>query len=315
MTIGIAATGAWAGAGILAGLRAVELIGRGALHGFVSFAALTADQEVLRAETQDGGTDGMFPDGAPARLLRAPYAALISSGPNRPTPLSQFVVAEPGVGLVTGHRFPHVTAQDGSPLNIKILEAMRAGRPAQAAIDDVIFANPSFDAGFIALTTQGGIGHGNMPSVLRRFDQGSATAQCEDTGAKVATLHNAIHPHKAIAPLASEVALDEMRRQVTTMGSITLSAGIVLSAGDAPEIHVDENDRATRVLHPAANDLVEETSFGLGDRVRVVRGGEVLGWLGHEPFMVVRSGFIFSLDGTSELKLPVPMRATGASGR
>ncbi|MEL6103083.1 MAG: hypothetical protein AAFR68_17445 [Pseudomonadota bacterium] len=308
MTIGIAATGPWAGAGVLAGLRAVEAVGRGAIKGFVSLAVLTESQELLRAETQDGGIKGLFADQPPDRILSAPYAALISSGPNRPTPLSQFVAAAPGVGLVTGHRFPHMAAKDGKPLNTNVLASMGSGLSAQKAVDDVIAANPGADAGFVALSTKGDIGWGNMPSVLRRFDHGAATRHCNEMGAVVTALHNAIHPHRAIALLTSEVALDEMRLRETTIRTITVSSGVELSLGERPEIHVDNASHATRILHPEAQMLAKETSFGMGDRVRVVQVGETLGWLGHEPFMVTRNGSIFTLDGETEVKLPVHIR-------
>ncbi len=308
MTIGIAATGPWAGAGVLAGLRAVEAVGRGAIKGFVSLAVLTESQELLRAETQDGGTKGLFADQPPERILSAPYAALISSGPNRPTPLSQFVAAAPGVGLVTGHRFPHMVAKDGNPLNANVLASMGSGLSAQTAIDDVIAANPELDAGFVALSTKGEIGWGNMPSVLRRFDHGAATRNCEETGAVVTALHNAIYPHRAIALVASEVALDEMRLRDTTIRTITVSSGVELSLGERPEIHVDKASHATRILHPQAQVLAKETSVGMGDRVKVVQVGEILGWLGHEPFMVIRNGSIFTLDGQTEVELPVHTR-------
>ena len=41
MTIGIVAIGPAAGAGIIAGLRGIEKIGRGAIGGFVSLAAVS----------------------------------------------------------------------------------------------------------------------------------------------------------------------------------------------------------------------------------------------------------------------------------
>ena len=56
MTIGIAASGPSAGAGIMVGLRAIEAIGRGAIGGFVSLAVLTLDGRLVRAETQKDGT-------------------------------------------------------------------------------------------------------------------------------------------------------------------------------------------------------------------------------------------------------------------
>ena len=305
MTIGIAATGPWAGAGILAGLRAVEAVGRGAIGGFVSVAVLTADQNLLRAETQNGGTRALFDALPPKEILQAPYAALISSGPDRPTPLSQFIAAEPGVGLVTGHRFPQALTDKGRALNDLILETMRSGVGAQDAVDTLIAAYPDFDAGFIALSTKGDFGLGNMPLALRLSHQGAATVECPETGAHVATLHNAIQPSRAIASVAIEVALDEIRQRTTEIRTITVLAGLKLSFGDEPEIHIDSNFETTKVVHPNIQTIGAESSFGIGDRVKIVQLGKKIGWLGHEPFMVVRNGAIITLDGKSEIQLPV----------
>lgn len=305
MTIGIATTGAWAGAGVLAGLRSVEAVGRGAIGGFVSLAVLTAEGRLLRAETQNGGTKGLFPGDPPEEILQAPLAALISSGPDRPKPLSQFIAAKPRVGLVTGHRFPQALMRDGQPLNGAILRAMEQGCTAQQAVDELIAAEPEFDAGFIALSLGGAFGIGNMPLVLRRSDQGVAMRACETTSASAAALHNAIQPYKAIGLLAVEAALDAMQLRRTLQHDITLRAGLRLKRGEAPEVHIDADGQATAMTHPQANDLQEETSFGMGDRVRVVRHGMQLGWLGHEPFMVVKGGVVVSLDGKDSLQVPV----------
>ena len=305
MTIGIAASGPWAGAGILAGLRAVEAVGRGAIGGFVSLAVLTSQGQLVRAETQRGGSNGLSFDEIPDEILTAPFAALISSGPDRPSPLSQFVAAAPGVGIVTGHRFPHVTAEDGNALNTLVLTAMERGSAPQNAIDDVIAAHPGYDAGFIALSVDGAMGLGDMPDVLRLVHRGAAFLQCADTGAGVATLHNAIHPSRAIASLANEVVLDEMRRRDTRIETVSISAGINLVPGDEAEIHVSGEFQAVRVTHPSAPATFSDTSFGLGDRVRVWQLGRPIGWLGLEPFMIVRNGAIVSLDGEQEVRLPV----------
>ncbi|MGR3513855.1 MAG: DUF6963 family protein [Paracoccaceae bacterium] len=305
MTIGIAASGPWAGAGILAGLRAVEAVGRGAIGGFVSLAVLTVDGRLVRAETQRDGTKGLFTNAPPQEVLTAPLAALISSGPDRPTPLSQFVAAAPGVGIVTGHRFPHVVTEDGNALNALVLAAMESGSAPQAAIDEVVAAHPEFDAGFVALSADGALGLGNMPAVRRLMNRGALVQQGADTRIGVATLHNAIHPNKAIAPLSNEVALDEMQRRVTKVQTISLLAGTNLKPGDDAEIHVGREFKIERVTHPIAPTTTSETSFGVGDRVRVFQFGEPIGWLGSEPFMIVRNGVIESLDGEREIHVPV----------
>lgn len=305
MTIGIAATGPWAGAGILAGLRAVELVGRGAIGGFVSLAVLTADGRLVRAETQRDGTKGLFSDAPPEEILTATSAALISSGPDRPPPLSQFVAAAPGVGIVTGHRFPHITTDNGNALNALVLAALKRGSAPQEAVDEVVAANPECDAGFIAMSVDGALGLGNTPTVHRLINKGALIQRSIDTQLGVATLHNAIHPNKAIAPLSNEVVLDEMQRRITKIQTISILAGTVLTSGDNTEIHVDNEFKAERVTHPSAPNASSETSFGLGDSVRVRQHGKSIGWLGLEPFMIIKNGKILSLDGEKKILAPV----------
>lgn len=310
MTIGIAASGRWAGAAILSGLRAVEEVGRGAIGGFVSLAVLTEEQKLLRAETQDGGAQSLF-DGPPSNdILQARWAGLISSGPNRPAPLSQFVAALPSVGIVTGHRFPHARTNDGQALNSLILSIMQAGSPPQGAVDDVIARHPDFDAGFLALSVHGEIGLGNMSSVASLKDQGSFKTRCAETGNMVATLHNAIRPHRVIALLANEVALEEMRFRATRIETITISAGAAIVVGDTPEIVIDSNHKALRVIHPDASDAAEKTAFGLGDHVRITKLGKMFGWLDQEPFMVVSQGVIVTLDGETAIEASIRTAST-----
>jgi len=94
MTIGIVAHGPRAGLAIVRALRAIEAVGRGAIGGFVSFVSIASDGSVERAETQRGGTIGLFPngetEGSAASLMEAPTAGLMSSGPDRPEPLIPF---------------------------------------------------------------------------------------------------------------------------------------------------------------------------------------------------------------------------------
>lgn len=303
MTIGIAATGPYAGAGILAGLQAVEAFGHGAIGGFVSLAVINEDGELQRAETQRGGTRGLFPNEPPGSIQRAPYAGLISSGPDRPEPLSQFIAAAPGIGIVTGHRFPQIRAETGLALNAMVLEAMSSGASPQSAIDALIGAHPSFDAGFVALACNGALGLGNMPSVERRSDQGKARSVEDDR--RVATIHNAILPHRMLADMVNEIVHCEMRRRSTDVQPITVSAGVRLRRGARPEIHVDDLYQAIGVYHPEAQALGTLSSFGLGDRVLVIKEQRELGWLGYEPYITCDGGEIVGMDGKSKAILPV----------
>jgi hypothetical protein len=84
VTIGIAVRAPNAGQAAFEALRTVERVARGAIGGFVSFVAITADGRLLRAETQRGGTSTLFTsmDGSPVasrfrRDLRGPLQTSI----------------------------------------------------------------------------------------------------------------------------------------------------------------------------------------------------------------------------------------------
>lgn len=305
MTVGIAATGPNAGAGVLAGLRAIEAIGRGAIGGFVSLAVLTKDQQLFRSETQTDGASGLLQKDLPANMLGAPFAALISSGPNRPAPLAQFVAAKPGVGLVTGHRFPQIPAGDGIPLNTHVLAAMERGHTPQMAVDEVIDRFPDHDAGFVALSVDGTIAAGNMPAVLLRQDHGCAARILQTPPVSVATIHNAIHPNRVLADMINDVVIEEMLRPPAAEHWIIASEGDRLDKGERAEIHIDHDDKVVQMLHPQAMRHPDPVPFGLGDQVRIMRNGKFVGWLGYEPFMIVKDELIVTMDGKPSLELPV----------
>ncbi len=63
----------------------------------------------------------------PLEIAQAHLVGVISSGPNRPEPLSEFIAAEPGVGIVTGHRMPQTRVDGGVALNALVLEKMKMG--------------------------------------------------------------------------------------------------------------------------------------------------------------------------------------------
>lgn len=184
------------------------------------------------------------------------------------------------------------------------MEAIQQGFAPQAAIDGVIAKQPSFDAGFAALNLNSVIGLGNMPSVLRRADQSAAISQCDELGASVAT----IHPHKTIAILANEVSLEHMRRLSGKVVLIAVASGVKLSFGEVREIHVDQNLETMRVVHPEAKSFDVETTFGMGDKVKVTPFGTHLGWLDHEPLMLVKNRTVVALDGKDKIELPVFLR-------
>lgn len=315
MTIGIAAYGTNAGAGALAALRAVEQVGRGAIGGFISLAVITAKGDLLRAETQSGGTGVLWTDPLFERISVAPCIGLISSGANRPGPLSNFVSADPQIGIVSGHRMPQTPTPDGERLNDVVLAMMRAGHDPQAAIDAVIAQYPGMDAGFVACSTGGKMGLGNMPSVLLRDDHGSVVLRSDEGTECVAAVHNAIQPCRAIGALAGEIALDVMVTQRAPAMWIKMRSGLSLNLKDRNAVHVDADCMVQQIDYATAAHLIGDWSIGLGDKVPVLSGQGQTGWLGYEPFMTIKNGLVKTIDGLQECDIPVfdrlPLRFDG----
>lgn len=308
MTIGIAAHGPQAGLAVLRALAAVESVGRGAIGGFVSFSAVSDTGEVLRAETQIGGTSGLFPGGlhvAPAGLLQARVAGLMSSGPDRPAPLSQFTPARAGVGLVTGHRMPNTVGTNGINLNEEVLGLMAHGLSPEVAVSRVIAANPDVDAGVIALAVDGGIFAADTAHVKRRGDTGRAVLGSRAAGAVVAVLHNAIHPFRPLAALAAEVALDVMHPADTADGWIRLHEGIRLRPGRTNAVDVDADGEVETIFVEDRRFLAGLWSLGLGYETAVLRSDAPLGVMLYEPYIVIEDGLIRTVDGKPEKMVPI----------
>jgi hypothetical protein len=308
MTIGIAAYGPNAGLAVLRALAAVETVGRGAIGGFVSFAALASSGEVIRAETQDGGTGGLFPGGlafAPAALLEAPVAGLMSSGPDRPEPLQQFTPVLSGVGLVTGHRMPNTIGANGVSLNEEVLALMKRGLSPEEAVKRVVAANPQVDAGIIALSADGHIFAADTAHVRRRRDTGEALSGSREASAIVAVLHNAIHPFRPLASLASEVALDTMQPADKPDGWIRFREGARLRQGLANAVDVAGDGLVDTIFVEDARFLAGSWSLGLGYETAVVRSDAAFGVMLYEPYMVVQDGQLRTVDGKPEKLVPI----------
>lgn len=309
MTIGIGVMGPKAGLAAFEALAAVERVGRGAIGGFVSFVAITADGELHRAETQRGGTSTLFTDAEctgvppPPEIANAPIAGLMSSGPDRPTPLSQFTPGAAGAGIVTGHRLPNMpgpgsSGSDGVPLNQAVLARMQAGEPAGPAAAAVLEQNPEADAGIIALGIDGDSFVGNTAHVARRGDLGQAVLHEPTIGATIAVLHNAIHPHRALAELAAEIALDVMAPMDRLDFRIRVGTEALLELGSENAIHVDHDGNAQHITVTQASWLGPSRDGAVIDFAATVRQGDRL--IGHtiaEPYCVVEHGKLISLSG------------------
>lgn len=305
MTIGIAAHGPNAGLAVMRALAAVEVVGRGAIGGFVSFVALTVDGRVERRSVQRGGSSALFKQGLqamPSALAEAPNAGVMSSGPYRPEPLKQFTPAIAGVGLVTGHRMPNTIGVSGININDEVAELLSLGLSPEEAVHRVVDANPDADAGVIALSADGRIHAANTAYVARRGDAGQEIIR---TGRiSVAVLHNAIIPHQPLAGLAAHVALDVMEPQDRPDGWITFRQGTRLTAGAANAVSVNGGlvDLFT-VDNPKF--LEGRWSLGIGYNTHVVAQNEPFAIMLYEPYMVVENGRLHTIDGLKMLSVPI----------
>ncbi|WP_336069443.1 DUF6963 family protein [Nitratireductor rhodophyticola] len=242
MTIGIAAYGKGSVAAIQAAVSAAELCGRGAIGGFAVLAVIEADGSVAYRTTQNGGISSLD---IPEEWFRAPCAAVISSGPDRPEPLTQFLVGRAGSGLVTGHRLPNSVSADGVSVNSAVLEKLAGGEAPQGSVDAVLAQDPEIDAGLIAVTIDGRLGTGNSGRVLRRGDLGQAHR--EEGGCGFSLLHNSIFAAtgtcQALAEILGELAWQELTGLPAGHAIIRLEAPVTVEAAARDRVHIDLNGR------------------------------------------------------------------------
>lgn len=312
MTIGIAVVGPRAGLAAFAALNAVERVSRGAIGGFVSFVAVGAEGTLLRAATQRGGSRTLFVAGEatgtppPPAFADARFAALMSSGPDRPEPLTQFTPGDSRVGLVTGHRLPNLPGVEGEPLNQLVLRRLAEGRAPKEAVDGVLDRNPEADAGLIALDLRGGMYLANSAFVARRPDLGSALIQDPQRGATVAVLHNAIHPHEGLALLAASVAFDRIAPLDRCDFEIELEVGLLLELDEENCVHVDAGNRPRR-LTVTDRRWLDPSCHGaaINFAAAVRRDGILIGHTASEPYCVAAHGRLASISGQDRAPIAV----------
>jgi hypothetical protein len=310
MTIAIGASGPQAGLAIFKALQAAEAVGEGAIRGFVMLAVITPDGTLKRYETQRGGTRTLFTDGEttgvepPDDVQTAIAAALISSGPDRPTPLAQFLTADAAAGLVTAHRVPQGPSVNGIPLNVEVLKALQAGLSAPAATETVLAQNPHADVGFITLDRHGNLHLQNAPRVQQRPDVGQAYREDAATGAKLAVLHNAIAPAASLAPLVADIGLRVMVPANPVVGWLTVRAGIPIIYGEVDAVEVDEQGMAQTVI-TSDRTFTDRERSGVGIYLHslVRQQGRVLGKTLVEPICTVRDGYLVTMSGQTTLRL------------
>jgi hypothetical protein len=311
MTITIAAYGPRAGRAVFDGLRACERIGRQSIGGFVALAAITSRGALLRASTQRGGTGTLFVDGEasgvepPEEFAEAVAAGLISSGPDRPEPLSQFLPADAKVGIVAGHRLPNARSVDGGPLNGEVLARLAEGVGAEAAVTSVMDRNPEADCGLIAVDLLGGVAARNSARVLRRPDVHVAMREDARIGARVIAMQNAILPYAMVAEVAATFAMDAMRGEPSRDGWVTLARGVPLRLGDMAAVHCDGALVAEAVTTTDAT-LLTGTQSGSAIYLNslVYRDGAPVGRTLSEALCVIKDGRIQSFSGQERVRIP-----------
>lgn len=309
MTIGIGATGPNAGLAVFRTLQLAERIGTGAIGGYAVFAAIDRDGILHRAETQRGGTATLFTAGErtgvapPPEVAAAPFAAVMSSGPDRPAPLTQFLPADPHVGLVTGHRLPNGAGRDGRALNAAVLAAMAEGASAEAALRQVLETEPDADAGMIALGPGRGLFLLDSARVARRPDLGGTLARGPG-GAAIAILHNAIWPVRTLAPLLAEAGLEVMVRAREPRGRVEVRAGTPVVLAGRDRVLVGPDGVASRIETTDARIVTgRHNCAAIYIGAEIVHQDGVLGVATEEPNVVVEDGAIVSLSGQSRFHL------------
>lgn len=313
MTIGIGIAGPGAGRAALAALAAVERVGRGMIGGFVSLAALDMAGRLQRAETQRGGAAALFPGGLPDVIADAPVVALMSSGPDRTPPLSQFTPAAEGVGCVSGHRLPNMPGRPGgAAVNALALARLIDGVPPQEALDAVLADTPDADAGLIAVTAGGEVAVANSRLAAARTDAGALVT--EGAGLKIAVLHNAIFPVTGLAALAAGAAIDAAAPADAYDFEVTLSAGLDLTTAPPTCVEIDGTGHVV-ALSGLPSGWAASTWQGAAAMrgVPVTRDGRQLGVLVSEAYCVARDGILQSCDGQTSARLRVRVADTACN--
>ncbi|TGG93567.1 hypothetical protein E4656_11020 [Natronospirillum operosum] len=305
MTIGIAAVGPDAGAAILEGLAAAETIGEGALGGFVSFAAVSAvTGRVHRHGVQRQGSVSLLhvAQGDPAGL-QADRAALMSSGPDRPEPLAQFVSANAHGCLVTGHRFPNTARGEGDPANAQVLRLLSEGQSAELAVKTFTRSNPMADAGFIAVDARGELFIGNCARVEQRRDLGQALASAPG-GLQVAVTHNAIWPTLGLAELVAQIVLRKMQTP-PSLRTIRVAAGTPVRYGHEDAVFLTAAGDSVSCIQTCDASLLTQAMDGAAiyANAPVYIGTRCVGQVFDEPYTRVSGSRINSLDGADTLNI------------
>jgi hypothetical protein len=308
MTIGVAACGPNAGAAVRAAVLGAELLGRGAIGGFAVFAVLDEQGSVGHRVSQRGGINALE---LPESWLRARHAAVISSGPDRPEPLVQFLPGTDRMALVTGHRSPHLPGRGGVPVNRLVINRIAAGASPQEAVDATLEENPESDAGLIALDIHGRLGWGNTRRVLRREDKGSCH---RDNGeARLALLHNSIPAYTALAESVADLAWNCLTGQAMPTRFLHLRESVPIRPSDRDRVHIRDNGDIVAIdsadpLLPSANRRGWAVYLG----TEVWQGERLIGHAASELSIEIAQGRVFK--SPTEPPAAVVMQAEHQAG-
>ncbi|MEM9443683.1 MAG: hypothetical protein AAGA73_24845, partial [Pseudomonadota bacterium] len=195
---------------------------------------------------------------------------------------------------------------DGVALNQAVLTRMRDGETAVDAAQQVLLQNPGADAGIIALGLTGEAFAGNSAYVQRRGDLGRALIDDASSNSVIAVIHNAIHPHYAIADLAASIALDLMKPADRGDFFIEIAAGTPIELGDVNGLDIDDHDRAVRitVTHPSWLGPGRDGAV-IDFAAEVRREGRIIGYTIAEPYCIMREGRLMSLSGRERVTIGV----------
>jgi hypothetical protein len=189
-----------------------------------------------------------------------------------------------------------------------VLELMRQGIAPAGAVGQVVCANPDVDAGIIALAIDGRIYAANTAHVEKRGDAGRELIDGRHPSAVVAVLHNAIRPHRPLASLAAEIAMDVMLPEDHPDGWITFRKGIRLASGAVNAVDVNADGTVETIVTANPNFLKGSWSLGIGYETSVMRDAELIAVMLYEPYMVVDDGVLCTIDGQVELSVPIRIR-------
>ncbi|MBI4539717.1 MAG: hypothetical protein HY704_09460 [Gemmatimonadetes bacterium] len=313
-TISVVASGPRAGEAVFRALQAAEKISSGSIHGTASLIAMTKDGKVHRfANFGRGGTATLFISGEetgvppPPEIAEAPIAAVGSTGPREPRRTAEpdrFPTAGDGIGFVVGHRLPSVVGRSGLPVNHEVFLLLQKGVSAREAVDSVMNQNSELDVGLIAVDRRGNVAMKNSALVDRRYDYGHARGEDRVTGAVVETIHNEIHPTKAVAQLVVDVALEVMTGSRIPDFQVLVRAGTKVDFGADETVVVDENLVAIKLTTSRRNHIEGNVRAVIPYIFsKVFQNGRIIGYTVNEPITSLENGIIRTLSTQTEMRV------------